>query len=246
MNLENKNGYYDIHTHILPGVDDGAFDMEETRLMLQAAYQEGIRTIVATPHYIQGRKNAGTDKICAAFQQVQELMKEQYPDMILLLGNEVYYRDSTVEALKEKQAFSLGGTSYVLVEFKVTVSFDYLFQAVRTLTSAGYRPVIAHMERYECLYRKEELVRQLIEAGAYLQINAESLLGGRFNRRSNFCIRLFAEGLAHFLGSDCHSVQERRPIMKQAVEVLERKIPAVKLEEVTRGNPQRMLYNKYI
>ena len=109
----------DIHTHIVPGIDDGASSMEEALKMASMAYDEGIRVIVATPHY--GLRNPGydRDKSVKACHQLREKVMKIHSDMKVYTGNEIYYSPGIVEDLDKKKALTIGGTSYVLIEFSV-------------------------------------------------------------------------------------------------------------------------------
>ena len=138
----------DIHAHILPGVDDGSRGMEESETMLSMAYRQGIRRIIATPHYSRRRGSGGlaelADRLNARAQAI-------YGDFEILPGHETYYYEGLAEALKSGQALTLAGSRYVLVEFDPGVSYRQLYQGVRKLIMARYVPVLAHVERYLCL-----------------------------------------------------------------------------------------------
>ena len=175
--------YTDIHSHILPGVDDGAADMEETLEMLKEAYEQGVRTIFATPHYIPGRKKKSAEELRQIHAEVCVAAKESMPDLKILLGNEIYCREGVLSSITEGRALTLADTAYVLLEFSTHISYKELFGYIKAISGKHYRPIIAHVERYGCLYRKEELIRELIGAGAYIQMNTESLPGGSFTRQ---------------------------------------------------------------
>ena len=165
--------YIDIHSHILPGVDDGAVDMEETLAMLTMAYEQGTRTIIATPHYIPGKKKKRAEELRQIHAEVCAAAKETMPDLKILLGNEIYCKEGVLSSIVEGRALPLADTNYVLLEFSTRISYKDLFGYIKAISGKGYRPIIAHVERYGCLYRKEELIRELIGAGAYIQMNTE-------------------------------------------------------------------------
>lgn len=240
------NGYLDIHSHILPGVDDGSKDMDMTMQMISQAYEEGVRYMVATPHFYPGHRNADFTNIERVFAEVSKKAEEEFPGMELFLGNEIYYKDEVITLLEQKQIHTLNGSRYVLVEFNVGWEFQKIVMAVRKLTMKGYYPILAHVERYACLYKKEDLVERLIDMGAYIQINAETLLGGIFDGYKKYCLKLFANGSVHFLGSDCHNTDNRKAIMAQAVKILEKKIAPEIVEKVLVENPTQFLRGDYI
>lgn len=240
------NGYLDIHSHILPGVDDGSKDMDTTMQMIGQAYDEGVRYMVATPHFYPGHKNADSVQIKQVFEAVIKESAMCYPDMTLMLGNEIYYKDEVIKILSQGDIYTLNASRYVLVEFNVAMEFEKIAQAVRKLTMKGYYPILAHVERYAALYKKEELIDELIRMGAYIQVNAETLMGNMFDGYKKYCMKLFANGKVHFLGSDCHNTDSRRAIMEQAVRKLKKKIDPDILKKVLEDNPKQFLKGEFI
>ena len=214
----NKNWFYiDIHSHILPGIDDGAADLDETLAMAGEAYEQGIRAIIATPHY--GISNpradrAGTEEV---FRTTYSEIKKRWPDMLMVLGNEVFYSTSSPEALHEGKAMTLSNTNYVLVEFYPDVTFRELEHGLRNLIHAGYRPVLAHIERYMCLEKELDLVEELIEMCVYMQVNGRSFLRKRFDRRGSWCRTLLKNDMIHFVATDSHNSKHRSPVMAEVV-----------------------------
>ena len=243
----NIEGFFDVHTHILPEVDDGASSMEMTKEMLQEAYRQGIRSIIATPHYIKGEKKVPIEQLRQCVYEVQKEAHRISPEFRLYLGNELYYSDSVLEDVKNGLASTLADSDYILIEFSVTSEYRELYQALRKAIEIGYRPILAHMERYHCLYKKYDKIEELLSLGVYLQMNASSVIGGLFDSRANYCRKLIQENYIHLLGSDCHNMEYRPPKMSEAVEVLrKKKIAESTLEKILFHNPQRILENKYI
>jgi protein-tyrosine phosphatase len=247
--MEEKNmgqGFIDLHTHILPGVDDGSRSMEQTVRMLQIAYDEGIRTIIATPHYIAGAKNLTPEQLKLICSQVQDEAWKIDRDMKILLGNEIYYSESVLEALQSGTALTLAGSRYVLVEFSPKETFNNIFRGLTRLTGAGYLPIIAHIERYRCLYKKEDSIVELHGLGCYLQMNCNSLLGGILDTEAMYHRKLIQLGLIHFLGSDCHDDQIRIPCMMKAKKRLHKRCDEGMLSKLFYEHPLKVLENTYI
>lgn len=238
--------YMDIHTHIVPGIDDGASSMEEALKMAGMAYDEGIRVIVATPHY--GLRNPGydRDKAVKTCRQLREKVMERHGDMKVYTGNEIYYSPGIVEDLDKKKALTIGGTSYVLIEFSVKEELDVMINAVRSLVMAGYRPILAHVERYEALQKKLDEIKELIELGAYIQVNTNSFMGGKFDKRTAWCTRLLREGCIHFVASDCHNCTSRKPLMKTAVQRMIALSDEETVERIVHTNVLKIVRNQYI
>ena len=237
--------YTDIHTHILPGVDDGSQDMRTSMKMLREAYKEGVRTIFLTPHYIPGRHNASTETLKSLFEEIKEEAAEKLPELTIFLGNELYYRDGVVDHVRDGSALTMAGSDYVLVEFNTRSEFSRIRSAVKKFTEAGYRPILAHIERYDCLYKQIDLIDELIEAGAYMQVNVDSFPGGLFDSHAAFCRKLLEEGKISFLGSDCHDLDKRKPAMQSEL----KKLKAGKYEhaiERCARNTAKMIANEWI
>lgn len=240
------HNYIDIHTHILPGVDDGAHNMDETVSMLKMAYEEGILTIIATPHYASGKNSVQIEKLQEKRMQVEVEAKKIDREFEILLGNELFYSDSVIQDLKEGKALTLAKSRYVLVEFTPSTSYEKIRTAIHKLVLAGYAPIIAHVERYQCLYRKQELLEALIELGAYIQMNIGSLIGGFFNMEVSNNKKMVGLGLVHFFGSDCHNLVNRVPRMESGLVQLRKKVDHELLEQILFHNPKKILENKYI
>ena len=230
--------FLDIHSHILPGVDDGSSAMAETLGMLQIAYAEDVRTIIATPHYLPGRHNKRAEDLRRIHREVCEQAGKNMPDLKILLGNEIYFNESAIEDVKKKKALTLADTDYVLIEFSVMSESKRFFHAVRVFSEAGYRPVFAHAERYANLYKKEDIISKLIDAGAYIQINAESFAGGFMDRHAAYCRKLLELGMVHFIGSDCHNLTDRKPKMRTPLETLKKSAYTRQVEKIMSDNKE--------
>lgn len=226
-------GIIDIHSHILPGVDDGSKSMEMSLQMVDLAYSQGVRKMVATPHYYPGHKNCSPETLKAIYDKLCENIKSRHDDFGLYLGQEIYYKDAVVSLLRNQEVLTMAGTRYVLVEFPTGCGMELLYGAVRRLTQAGYLPILAHVERYQVLYQQKNGIEQLMNAGALIQVNAENFGRGLFSKEKRFCIQHMKAGNIHFLGSDCHNMAQRKPDMNLALQY------ASETELIE--NPQRML-----
>ena len=240
------NGFVDLHSHILPGVDDGSRNMDETVRMLHIAYNEGIRTIFATPHYMAGAKNRPVDQLRAICDEVQKEAAKIDPNMRILLGNEIYYSESVLEAIQSGAALTLAGSRYVLIEFSPKEMFNNMFRALSGLISGGYLPIVAHMERYGCLHRNKDRTEELISLGCYLQMNCSSLIGGLLDKDAKYHRRLVEQGMIHFLGSDCHDDKVRMPSMARAWKQMQKKCDEEVLNWIFYEHPHKVLENTYI
>ncbi|MEG2349237.1 MAG: CpsB/CapC family capsule biosynthesis tyrosine phosphatase [Hungatella sp.] len=239
---------YDVHCHLIPGVDDGSRDLEESLCALQLAYQQGIRTILCTPHLSGEDTGAHYEKIHTQFTQLADAVQKQSygSDMELYLGNELYYSDAILEKLKNGQADTMAGSQYVLVEFDPGEAYPVLYRALRNLMNHGYMPILAHMERYRCLEGREQHLCELETMGIYLQVNA-SALSGSFLNPSAFRIRkLMRQGHIHLLATDSHGTHYRPPRMEAAAAWIRRHCQAEIAERILYENPRRIIADQVI
>lgn len=236
----------DIHAHILPGIDDGSRSMDETMAMLQQAYDEGVRAIFATPHC--GVANPGFDRVKAeqVLEEVQRECRARFSDLFILKGNELFYSSGILQRLNNGEVNTLIGSDYILVEFASDVSYKELERAMRELITGGYRPVLAHAERYMCLIKDQDLTEDLVKQGVYIQINSSSLMRGRFNKRMRWCRRLVERGLVHFVATDCHNTDSRKSEMKAAIEKLRDVTDEETVRDMVYRNGIRIMKNEYI
>lgn len=238
--------FFDIHSHILPGVDDGAKDMEETLLMLHMAYKEGIRVMVATPHYKAGKINSSIDRLQGLLQEVKQEVKKAGIELTILLGNELLLSTSAIDELKQGKVLSINETRYILVEFLPRTPYRQIWEGLNNCIFAGYIPILAHTERYQCLIKKPMLVGELNELGAYIQINLSSVVGKITNPKVNFCRKMIKMDWVQFLGTDAHGAYERIPRAREAVEYLIKKYGEDTVRQLVWNNPMTMLENKHL
>ena len=164
----------DIHCHILPGVDDGAPDMETSRAMIRDAYEQGVRYIIATPHYRPEMFEPSMKKVIRVYHELRDYAEEV--GIGLRLGCEYYRNEQMIRHLDKKLRPTMLGSRYVLTEFSTNDSFVTVRNYIYELITKGYRPIVAHVERYFCC-QEPERIQELKKLGAQTQINADSVLG---------------------------------------------------------------------
>lgn len=252
-----KEIYMDLHAHIIPEVDDGSESMEQSMRMIDQAYSEGVRAIIATPHYGVVNYDYDAQEAQENLRELRREVKKKYPDMNIFMGNEIYYIQGVAEELISGKAKSLANTSYVLVEFNTSIDFGVIERAVDEFTLNGYRTIIAHAERYKCLENYEEGVQELIDRGAYIQINCRSIIGGRnsgkkrkegfhLEDRAKWCRKLLEADLVHFVSSDCHDDGRRCPMFKEAVLTMKKWVGEEKTRQIMNGNIIHIIKNEVI
>lgn len=216
-------GYIDMHCHILPGVDDGAKDIEETKKMLRIAYDEGIRCIIATPHHHPHRGKESPEVLRKQAMIVREAAHEIDEHFRIYLGTEIYFGQDVPEKLKKKQILTMNKREYVLVEFSPSDTYDYIRQSLQQLQFGGYMVILAHVERYNCITEEPALAEELEEMGILLQVNAGSIIGNSGRKIKNFVRDLMDEDLVFCVGTDAHDVKRRAPRMKKAADYVKKK-----------------------
>ncbi|QHQ59976.1 hypothetical protein Ana3638_03590 [Anaerocolumna sedimenticola] len=239
-------GYIDIHSHILPGLDDGAESMEQTINMFKIAYEEGIRTIIATPHFYTGGKIPSLPELIDCRNRVTEELNKSLPEMILNLGGEIYYSHECIKLLKNKQIPALADSRYLLVEFSVMADYPYMKKAVQEILINGYIPILAHIERYDNLVKDLEQVQEVIHMGAYVQINAQSIIGDNGFTYKRITRKLLKNNLVHIIATDSHSDEEKSPRLKKCAAYLTKKYGEAYTNELLRENQKKIIRNQYI
>lgn len=228
----------DFHSHILPSVDDGSQSVEESLRMLRAAWDQGVRRIVATPHFYADEMVP--KEFLVNRQRALEQIGTEDADRIFL-GAEVAYFDnmSRSEALQQMQ---IGQTGLILVEMPFMPWTDRIVEDVcRLADRQGLTPVLAHVERYR---QKSQIPRYrdvLLNCGALFQCNAGAFLS--FGSRS-WTLKQMKNGCVHFLGSDCHNMTTRAPRLGEAAQVIEKKLGRETLEEIEAFSAQVLGINE--
>ncbi len=239
-------GFVDIHCHILPLVDDGAKNVEQALEMIRMARKNGTRTIVFTPHYRGPFKKNTPQRLRQLFEGFQKYVAARYPDMRLYLGNEIYYERDVPELLSCGRILSLNGSDYALIEFRSNTLRSQIISAVSEVTSYGYIPVIAHVERYEISLKDRSLVDELLEMGALIQVNADSVMGARGFRTKRFCRKLLKSEKVHFIASDAHDPIRRPPLLRECFLYVHKKYGAAYAAKVFYHNAQAVIENRTI
>lgn len=238
--------YIDIHSHILPGIDDGSQNAEQTLAMLRIAYSEGIRTIIATPHYRIGWCTPILSELEEGINETKKVMETKLPGMTLFLGSEIYYSHKCMDQLKLKNISTLAGSRYILVEFSSAAEYRYIKNAVQELLVNGFRPILAHIERYADLTRNIRQVEEVIKMGAYIQVNARSITGENGYSYKRLSKRLLKYKLVHFVATDSHNDRMKSPRLKRCALYLSKKYGEEYAKELLVENQKKVIANQYI
>lgn len=233
----------DIHMHLIPGVDDGAEDMMMARMMLLRAREQGIDTIFCTPH--SEAFHYSKDGARIIFDRLKANVASAYPDMKLYLGCEVYCEaqimDRVLEDLNTRRYPTMNGSKSVLMEFSMWVEPEGAITCVEAMVQAGYKPIIAHMERYQYLCDNMDLVNRFRELGALIQINVYSLFDEDKESIKNWARRLVQERKVDFLGTDAHRTYHRPPSAEWGLGWLYENVARDYVDAIAWGNAQNTL-----
>lgn len=229
----------DIHCHLIPGVDDGSSNLEETRVLLTKEYEDGVRRIIFTPHLRPGYFEEPPRVIKKQYLKAKELAAEL--GMQVFLGCEFYRQPDLLELLLTKRGRSMAGTRYVLIEFSPGDEFSTVRSYVSELVMGGFIPIVAHIERYTSCYDLDR-IQELRELGGRIQINAGSVLGDNKRKVKSFCFRLMKADLVDFIASDAHDLKWRPPNLGRCAAYVAKKMGEEYAHQIFVENPKKIFY----
>jgi protein-tyrosine phosphatase len=234
--------FIDIHTHILPGMDDGPKNLEESAALVRCYTDMGIRQVIASPHYIQGTAWAPSSlSVLDQLAVLQAFLQSQNITMTIFPGMEIAYHKKIVEHLLLNKFLPLGTSSWYLLEPSFTDSSDALFSCLDPLLEQGYSIILAHPERIPTLWSASNTLMSLVGQKLRIQLNIGSLLG-KFGKESRkFGMKLLAANCVHYLASDSHGALNRRPPVQEEWETLENELGADILEKLCCIHPAQLL-----
>ena len=236
----------DIHSHILPNIDDGSRSIDETFNLIREAKNVGFDAIVSTSHYMEGYYETNVPEREVWVKAIYENLQAKNVDINLFLGNEIYMSENIIKLLEERKASTINDTSYVLFELPLNAEPLNLYDVIYEMQQYKLVPILAHPERYSFVQREPELVYDLVEKGVLMQANYGSIIG-QYGKKTQMIVRKFFEGnMIHMLGSDVHRQNTIYPKIPQILSELNSLIGEEKLEELTTTNPNLVIHNKRI
>lgn len=236
----------DMHSHILPNIDDGARNIEETFHLIQEAKEAGFEAVVATSHYMEGYYETDTPEREVWVNAIYDKLQEKNIDIHLYLGNEIYLSENMIKLLEEGKASTINDTSYVLFEMPLNVEPLNLYDVIYEMLQYKLVPILAHPERYAFVQQEPELIYDLIQKGVLMQANYASIIGYYGLKAQMIVKKMLENNMIHFLGSDVHRQNTIYPRIPQILDELKGIIGEAKLEELTTINPKLALNNKRI
>ena len=230
---------YDIHCHILPGVDDGAKNMDIALALIEKEIEAGVETIILTPHFRKEMFVPDMEDIWNAYDEL--LYETRYKNIHLYLGCEFHANMEMVETLDNDLRPTLADSRYVLTEFAHNSTRAFMKERADALLMSGYRPIIAHIERYRATRKDFDLIEDLIEMGCEVQVNADAIIGRDGLGAQRFCKKLMQEDMLHYVGSDTHNLRGRAPHLGECCEYLKKHMGRLYTSRIMRDNPSKIV-----
>lgn len=234
----------DIHTHILPGIDDGSRNIEESIDIINYLYSVGITDIVLTSHYVAD--TAYNYNQLVRVKLLNTLKEKLNNDNIhLYLGNEVYLTDKVIDLLETHEISTINDTKYMLIELPLAGYLNNFQSILCDLNSYGIVPIIAHPERYSFIQKNKKRIRELLEFDCLLQCNIDSLIGKYGKRAKRVMKWLLKNDLVQFVATDTHYADDDKKL-KKAYNKLKKIVGTDKFLELTCTNPTKILNNQEV
>ena len=225
----------DIRCDLLYGVDDGAQTIEESIAMLKVAKEQGVQTMILTPHYRHGMFAYPEDRIKEHFEMLKPYAEKL--ELQIFLGCEYHVNSQITEAFDSGRCHTLADTKYVLTEYSYQSEFSYIYKMTEELILHGYFPIIAHVERYRCMVENINLAAELQDMGAMIQMNADAILGLEGWGSKRYCKKMLQEELVDLVASDSHGIAERVNHMRKCYEAIAKKFGEDYAKELMHDNP---------
>lgn len=231
----------DVHSHIIPNVDDGSDSVETTFKMIEEAKNAGFTDIILTSHFLLNHYETKAEELIFWRKKIQEIMDSRNYEINLHSGMEIYISNQMQDLIKEKRLLTLANSRYMLIELPISSTVKYLDYVIYTLQSLSIQPIIAHPERYKYVQENPDLVEEYIEKGALIQCNYGSIeeLYGKAAKKT--IKTLLKRKQVHFLGSDCHREKSIYLVIPQAIKKIKRIIGEDEFYKISTINPNKIL-----
>ena len=227
----------DLHSHILPELDDGSNSLQESLAMARMAVESGVTVIAATPHCADDRAR----DVYEAWKLLRQALKECRIPLKLFPGMEIFGTEHTLRLLQEGKLFTLNGSRYPLIEFSFHSDGERETRILRSLCKVGLRPIVAHPERYSYVQYDPELINRWHRMGCLMQVNRGSLLGRFGSRPQEMAVELMERNFAAVVASDAHSSTVRTPWMEDVRKLVSQEYSPAYARRLLLENPSRIL-----
>ncbi len=234
----------DLHCHILPGIDDGSENIEESLQMCRLAFSDGIRTIVATPHV--GKYPNTKEIILEKTEVLKQKISSLLPGLSLFCGADIEFSADIFALIAYKSLLTINNSRYILLDTPYFLMPPDIEKQIQRLIEEGVAPIITHPER--CLQIQEDidLVRKIVEAGAVVQITASSITGKMGAKAQSVSKAILKAGLAHVIATDAHGASKRPPMLSEAATVAATIIGKDMAQAMVSTIPQSIIEDKLL
>ncbi len=237
----------DIHTHILPGVDDGARDLEEALSMCRVCADDGVRTIAVTPHDLNGVYSNDRNSVIRHTAALKEALSRQGIPVEIVSGADVAMSPDLMDRLDSGSIMTINDTGrYILLEPSPFFMTDALKRLIFEIKRRDIIPIITHPERNETLMTHQEALYDAVRGGALVQITAASLTGGFGPHVRKRTIELLSRKMVHIIASDSHNTTSRAPGLSRALAVASKLIGQDEATLMVQGRPEAVLSGEEI
>ncbi|MDO4804407.1 MAG: capsular biosynthesis protein [Lachnospiraceae bacterium] len=236
-------GIFDMHCHILPGVDDGARSMEEAMAILYDERANGVTDVIMTPHFRREMFETDRGVVYERYLEVLREARREFPEIRLYLGCEFHANMDMEELVLSDPLYRMPDTRHVLLEFSSMHPKSYIKERTYALLSRGFIPILAHVERYPPLHKDMGLISELRDMGAFIQVNANALIGKDGWGWKRFTGKLLKNNLIDFVGSDAHNTSDRTCNIKKAYDLVAKKAGRDTADRIFIENPYKIVKN---
>lgn len=235
----------DMHSHILFGVDDGAKTIDDSLMLIKEEVNKGVSHIILTPHYKKRYGQSYKENVLINFKLLEEAVTAEKLNVELLLGCEVYMDLDYYETIWNDSFYTLAGSDYILIEFSMVDPPKNIPEICYEAGLKGYIPIIAHVERYDILYNDNKLLKDILNEGAHLQVNASSVINKENKDNHKFVNYLLKNELISFVASDVHNTDSRGFYLDEAYKKVRKSCGETYANKIFKTNQNNIIMNKY-
>lgn len=231
----------DIHSHLIPNVDDGSSSVKETFNMIEEARSVGFTDIILTSHFLHNYYEPKPEELVFWKDRLQEVLEKDGKDITLHCGMEIYISNQLEELVNNKEILTLANSRYVLIELPISTNIKYLENTIYFLKSLSLQPIIAHPERYKYVQKDPSIIESYIDMGILIQCNYGSILGIYGKEAKKTIIQFLKKDFVSFLASDCHNEGTIYKIIPKAIRRIKQIVGESKFYNMSTLNPKKIL-----
>lgn len=235
---------FDIHSHLIPGIDDGSETLDESLRILHAMESLGVNDVVLTPHYsVRRGYKLPKEMIISSFDMLKDECVRDGMGINLYLGCEIEYSSIIPRMLRSGKLLTLGGTKYILLEFAPYALFDDILGAVHRVIQLGYIPIIAHVERYRPFIKEIGNIEYIKHFGALVQVNVDSVISTNFSMK-RFIKKILKKQVVDFIAGDVHGDLYTQLQLERCAEVISKFSSDEYADKIMFGNARKIFTNE--